>query len=86
MKKTEMKIFMEYGYLMAVKDTFCKDHPEYADDMHLVCADMPDLFRYVSGEDEEPYFDVDDFKIAYAEIRKIIHTKYDMIKAIEEIG
>lgn len=85
MKKMR-KVFMEYGYLMAEKETFCKDHPEYADDMRHVCADMPDIFRYVSGEDEEPCFDVAYFKAAYESIRKIIHTKYDMLRVIKEMG
>lgn len=85
------KVFKAYGEMMSLYAT-CYDseirkvYPEYPDDISKVCHYMLDIFRYLSGEDDElcETVDWDDFKMRCNYLKKYVHCYFDSVVDIVE--
>lgn len=89
------RIFEAYGELMHLKarcqmegskDICHPKYPVYFNDLCYVCACMDDIFRYLSGEDDElaDYLDWDEFKIHCDYLKKYVHCHCDTVVDLVE--
>ena len=93
--KNLRRIFEAYGELMHLKatcqmegskDPYHPKYPVYINDLNFVCACMMDIFRYLSGEDDEliDYVDWDEFKMRWKFLTKCVHISCDVVDLVEK--
>lgn len=93
--KNLRRVFECYGELKSLratclmegsKDPYHPHYPVYINDLEFVCACMTDIFRYLSGEDDElvDYLDWDDFKMHCKFLEKHVHCDCDVVVDLVE--